>query len=240
MGSQDLFWKPKWVPKGTLQTKEGPRRTLEPPERAQGAQGQSVSNFLGTKKGLESPKGAQGAPKGAQRTPKGSPKGPPKSTFSEVCVAKGPFRKSWFYCINIYILARGEAQGIPKGSQKGTRRGTTGTTEPTTKQKGKQKKERRTTKPQKQKNIIQRQFLEVPFSKCTLSPRRGAIFERTQIAPRQSVSDFLCTKGGRRGAQRDPKGAQRAPKGPPRDPLRAPFWKFVLQRGPTENYGFTV
>ena len=90
-GAPRPFWKPEWVPKGTLQTKEGPRWILEPLERAQGAQGQSVSNVLSTKGGApESPKGAQGTPKGAQRTPKGSPKDPPKTPFCNLLQNRGP------------------------------------------------------------------------------------------------------------------------------------------------------
>ena len=33
---RDALGDPKWGPKGTLEAREGPRWTLEPPERAQG------------------------------------------------------------------------------------------------------------------------------------------------------------------------------------------------------------
>ena len=61
--------------------------------------------------------------------------------------------------------------------------------------------------------------------------------------PKVSIH-FLVAKWGvpesPRGAQETPKGAQRSPKGPPKDPPMIPFLKFVVQRGPTEIYGFTL
>ena len=81
----------------------------------------------------------------------------------------------------------------------------------------------------------------MPFSKCTLSPRRRAIFERTQIAPRQSVADVLSTTGGLRRAQREPKGPQRAPKGHPKSskgPSKDTFLQSFAESGPFRKSWF--
>ena len=122
MVSRDPSWEPKWVPKGMLETREDPRDTLDPPERAKGdprdhndAQ-MGCQGELGTSQG--EPKRPQGRPKGAQRTPKG----PPKGTFLHSFAAPGPFWKSSFSIGQERVSGSWGRLGEPKWTQKRAQR----------------------------------------------------------------------------------------------------------------------
>ena len=119
MVSRGSLGEPKWVPKGTLWSKEAPRWTFAAPE---GANGNVSHPFV-------RPRGAQGDPRRAQRGAKGSPEGakgaqrtPKGAVWSPFWATRAPFEIHCFIVIAGTFRAGEGRQGNPNDGRRGLRR----------------------------------------------------------------------------------------------------------------------